>query len=588
VNPLLRLLGYAKPYRGRFVLAVLGMLAYGIGSTAQAALVKWVFDDVLGRQESLALVVSAIVIAYVVRGLGSYFSGVIMADVGQRVVLDLRNQMFRHTLGQSAAFFKARSSGQLLSRLTNDIAQVQQAASDTVVDLLRESLAVAGYAALLFYYDAGLTLVCLTGAPLILYPLVKLGRVLRATTRLSQEHQEHMSHVATEAYTGHRIVKAFGAEDREGVRFGDAARALYRANMKVVAAISMMPPIMELLGGVAVGAALWYGAREMGGGRLTLGEFTGFVAALLLMYTPLKKLSRVNANVQQGIAAAQRIFEILDEQTEVAEVAAAPALAPMSRTIEFQDVHFEYEDGHGRNALTGVTFTVLAGRTVAIVGRSGAGKTSLVNLLPRFYDVCAGAILIDGTDIRTVSLRSLRGQIGMVTQETVLFDDTIAANISYGRPSATQAEIEAAATSARAHEFILTLPRQYATVIGERGQRLSGGQRQRLAIARALVKNPPILILDEATSSLDPESEALVQQALANLMRNRTSIVIAHRLSTVQRADTIIVLDKGRVAESGRHDELMARPGGVYATLHAVQFADGRRRGRDSERVREL
>jgi ATP-binding cassette, subfamily B, bacterial MsbA len=583
VNPLLRLLGYAKPYRGRVVLAVLATLAYGAGSTAQAALVKYVFPA-LGEQQSLMLVIWAIVVVYVVRGVGSYFSSVIMADVGQRVVLDLRNQVFRHTLGQSAAFFKARSSGQLLSRLTNDIAQVQQAASDTVVDLLRESLTVLGLAAWLFYSDAGLALVCLTGAPLILYPLVKLGRLLRATTRLSQEQQEHMSHVATEAYTGHRIVKAFGAEDREGVRFGDAARALYRANMKVVVAVSLMPPIMELLGGVAVATAVWYGAREIGGGRLTLGEFTSFVATLLLMYTPLKKLSRVNANAQQGIAASQRIFEILDEHTEVAEVPAAPALRALAKAIEFRDVCFEYEDAHGRSALTGVTFTVDAGRTVAIVGRSGAGKTSLVNLIPRFYDVSGGAILIDGTDIRSVSLTSLRGQIGMVTQETVLFDDTIAANISYGRPSATRADIEAAATSARAHEFIMALPRQYGTVIGERGQRLSGGQRQRVAIARALVKNPPILILDEATSSLDPESEALVQQALANLMRNRTSIVIAHRLSTVQRADTIVVLDKGRVAESGRHEDLIVRPGGVYATLHAVQFADGRRRGRDSER----
>jgi ATP-binding cassette, subfamily B, bacterial MsbA len=582
VSPLRRLLEYSKPYRGRFVLAVLAMLAYGIGSTWQAYLVKSVFDDVLGRQAELVTVGWAIVASYLIRGAGSYFSGFLMADVGQHVVLDLRNQMFRHTLGQSAAFFKSRSTGQLLSRLTNDIAQVQQAVSDTVVDLMRESLAVVGYVALLFYYDSGLALVCLTGAPIILYPLVNLGRRLRATTRLSQEHQEHMTHAATEAYTGHRIVKAFGAEDREATRFGTAAHALYRANMKVMAAVSMMPPIMELLGGVAVAAALWYGAREIAGGRLTQGEFTSFVAALLLMYTPLKKLSRVNANVQQSIAAAQRIFELLDTHTEVHDAPGAPLLEPLSRAIEFRNVTFEYEDADGRNALNGVGFTVDAGRTVAIVGRSGAGKTSLANLIPRFYDVTGGEILIDGTDIRTVSLASLRGQIGMVTQETVLFDDTVFANIAYGRPSASQADVEAAARSARAHEFIVAMPKGYRTVIGERGQRLSGGQRQRLAIARALVKNPPILILDEATSSLDPESEALVQDALANLMRDRTSLVIAHRLSTVQRADMIVVLDKGRVAEQGRHDELIARPGGVYASLHAVQFADHRRKGREA------
>jgi subfamily B ATP-binding cassette protein MsbA len=581
VNPLLRLLEYSKPYRGRFAVAMVAMLAYGAGSTWQAYLVKNVFDDVLGRQTELVAVGMAIIGAYLLRGLGSYFSGFIMADIGQHVVLDLRNQMFRHTLGQSAAFFKARSSGQLLSRLINDIGQVQQGVSDTVVDLFRESLAVIGAIGLMLYLDAGLALVCLTGAPLIVYPLVTLGRRLRATTRLSQEHQEQMTHVATEAYTGHRIVKAFGAEGREAGRFGLAAHALYRANMKVTAALSMMPPIMELLGGVAVLAALWYGSHEIAGGRLTQGDFMSFVTALLMMYTPLKKLSRVNANVQQSIAAGQRIFELLDTHTEVHEQPGAPALAPLSRALDFADVTFEYEDADGKSALNGVTFSVPAGRTVAIVGRSGAGKTSLANLIPRFYDVTGGAILIDGIDVRTVSLVSLRGQIGMVTQETVLFDDTVSANIAYGRPAATREEIESAARSAHAHEFILAMPHGYDTVIGERGQRLSGGQRQRLAIARALVKNPPILILDEATSSLDPESEALVQDALINLMRDRTSIVIAHRLSTVQRADMIVVLDRGVIAEIGRHQDLISKPGGVYAALHAVQFVEQRKRGRE-------
>jgi subfamily B ATP-binding cassette protein MsbA len=577
VNPLFRLLRFAKPYRARFAAAFVGMLLYGGASAALAYLVMPVFDDVLAHQRFLAAVAWGIVAAYAVKGVGSYVSSYLMADVGQRVVFDIRQKLFVHTLGQSTAFFKVKSTGQLLSRLTSDVAQVQQAVSETIGDLLRESLAVVGYASLLFYRDAGLTLVCLTGAPLVVYPLVQLGKRLRRTTLRSQEYLEHMSHVATEAFTGHRIVKAFGAEFREGERFGKAARALYRANMKVTAAISIMPPVMELLGGVAVAAALWYGSKEIASDRLTQGEFTSFIAALFLMYGPLKKLSRVNASIQQASAASERLFELLDTHTEVTDLPDAPPLKALTRQLDFQNVTFEYEDAHGRSTLHSVTFSVRAGQTVAIVGKSGAGKTSLVNLLPRFYDVSGGAILVDGVDIRHVSLASLREQIGMVTQETVLFDDTIAANIAYGSPRSASSAIEAAARAARAHEFIVAMPHRYDTVIGERGQRLSGGQRQRLAIARALLKDSPILILDEATSSLDSESEALVQDALANLMRNRTSFVIAHRLSTVRNADLIVVLERGRIVEVGRHEDLMVRPGGVYAGLHAMQFTVARR-----------
>ncbi len=583
MRSLVRLLSAAKIYRGRLALALGAMAAYGGAQAFLGWLIMPIFDDVLSNQRRVGFAISAVVIGYLVKGAGAFASSYLMTDVGQRVVEDLRNRMFRHTLGQSAAFFKARSSGQLLSRLTNDIAQVQQAASDTLVDLVRESMAVIGSVSLLLYWDARLTLVCLTAAPVILYPLVNLGRKLRQTTRLSQEHQEHLSHVAVEAYTGHRIVKAFGAEAREAARFAAAGRALYRANMKVTAALSMLPPIMELFGGVAIAAALWYGAREIGAARMSQGQFTAFVAVLLMMYTPLKKLSRVNANLQQAAAASDRIFELLDTHTEVEDRPGAPALGPLRDRLTFDRVLFGYEDAEGKRALNGVSFEARAGQTVAVVGRSGAGKTSLANLIPRFYDVTDGCITIDGVDIRQVALASLRGQIGMVTQETVLFDDTVAANIAYGKPGATEAEIEAAARSARAHEFIVGMPRGYRTVIGERGQRLSGGQRQRLAIARALIKDPPILILDEATSSLDPESEALVQDALANLMRGRTSIVIAHRLSTVQRADLIVVLDGGRVAETGRHEDLIAKPGGVYAALHAVQFAEDRRRTRPGQ-----
>jgi subfamily B ATP-binding cassette protein MsbA len=576
VHPLRRLFGYAAPYRGRLAAAFTGMLVYAVGSAGLAWLVRPIFDNVLPNQERLAATAWAIVGVYLLKGIGSYVSSYLMADVGQRVVTDLRNALYRHILGQSAAFFAQRTTGQLMSRITNDVGQVQQAVSETAADLSRESLALVGYAALMFSYDARLSIVCLTGAPLIVYPLIRLGQRVRRTTRRSQEALEQISHISAEAFTGHRIVKAFGAEEHEAEKFQKAGFHLFRTNMKVTAAFSSLPPLIELIGGFGMAAALWYGSQQIGAGRLTTGQFVSFITAMFLMYGPAKKLSRVNANLQQTIAASERIFEMLDTHTEVKEEPGAEALAPFSRAIEFRDVGFGYDEGQGR-ILRGVSFNVDAGQMVAIVGRSGAGKTTLVNLLPRFYDVSAGSIVIDGVDIRHVTLRSLRAQIGIVTQETVLFDDTVARNIAYGSPAATREDIEGAARAANAHDFIVALPQAYDTMIGERGQRLSGGQRQRLAIARALLKNAPILVLDEATSALDAESEALVQEALANLMLNRTSFVIAHRLSTIRRADAIIVLERGRIVEVGRHDDLVARPEGTYATLYQMQLLEGRK-----------
>jgi subfamily B ATP-binding cassette protein MsbA len=460
-----------------------------------------------------------------------------------------------------------------MSRITNDVNQVQQAVSETIGDLIREGLSAIGWIFLMFWWDWKLALVSMTGAPIVLYPLVRLGQRVRRSTRRSQEQLEHLSHLTAEAFTGHRIVKAFGAEKHEAERFHAASDRLYRTNLKVVSTVSLLPPIMEFLGGLAIVALLWYGQRRIASG-MTPGAFLAFIFAAFMLYTPVKRLSRVNANLQQAIAAATRIFEVLDTHSEVKERPGAAAMAAHSKSIEFRDVSFAYDDGAGKSVLKNVSFSARAGQVIAIVGLSGAGKTTLVNLLPRFYDVTGGAILIDGVDIRDVTLKSLRQQIGIVTQETVLFDDTIANNIAYGLPDATPQAIEDAARAAHAHEFVQALPEKYRTRIGERGQRLSGGQRQRLAIARALLKNSPVLILDEATSSLDAESELLVQDALANLMRNRTAFVIAHRLSTVRRADAIVALEKGRVAEIGRHEELLARPAGVYAKLYSLQIFD--------------
>jgi ATP-binding cassette, subfamily B, bacterial MsbA len=581
VNPLYRLIGYARPYRGRFTAALVAMLLYAGANAGVTYQIKYMMDGVLLGALSFGWFAGIVLGGYLMKGVGAYFSTFLMTDIGQRVVRDIRNQLFRHTLDQSAGFFSRRSTGQLISRITNDVNQIQQAVSETLGDLLREGLSLVGFGALLFILDWRLALVTVLLAPLAVHPLIRFGKRIRSTTRRSQEELEHLTHVTAEAFTGHRIVKAFGAEGHEEGRFRSAAHQVYRTNLRVTRTLAILPSLMEFLGGVATVLLIWYGSRQITAQppALTIGEFTTFVVAAFMMYGPVKKLSRVNASLQQAMAASERIFQVLDTHSEVKERPDAVALRPLRHGIEFQSVAFAYADRPGKSILRDVSFSVDAGEMVAIVGLSGAGKTTLVNLLPRFYDVTAGAIRIDGVDIRDVTLRSLRSQIGIVTQETVLFDDTVANNIAYGTPGARTEDIEEAAQAAHAHDFVKGLQGKYEARIGERGQMLSGGQRQRLAIARALFKNSPILILDEATSSLDAQSELLVQEALQNLMRNRTSFVIAHRLSTVRRADKIIVLEKGRIVEVGRHDDLLANASGTYARLYALQVFEAGRPG---------
>ncbi len=571
-----RMLTYVRPYVPRLMLAMVFMILVSSFQGAIAFLVKPALDDIFIDKDAtrLALIPFLVLAVYLLKGVFEFAQSYLMSGVGQRVIRDIRDHLYRHMQSLSLSFYMRHPTGVLMSRVTNDVGLMQASITDAVTGIIKDAFSAMFLIGVVFYRDWKLALVALVAFPLAFWPIARFGRKLRRTSIRSQEVTGGLTSHLQETISGVKLVKAFGAEEYEVDRFASRNADLYRLSMKVVKVQALTSPLSEMFAGIGAAAVIFYGGYSVVNGISTPGNFFSFMTALFMLYEPVKRLSRVNNIIQQGIAAASRVFEVLDTLPEVREKDGAPDLAPISREIEFSHVDFRY-DNDGGDILKDVTFKVPMGTMVAIVGSSGAGKTTLVDLIPRFYDSRQGAIRIDGTDIREVSLSSLRAQIGIVSQHTVLFNDSVRNNIAYGTPGASAAKVEEAARRANAHGFVSRLAGGYDTVVGEQGLKLSGGERQRIAIARALLKDAPILILDEATSALDTESESVVQEALEYLMRGRTTFVIAHRLSTVRNADVIFVVEEGRIVESGRHEELLARES-RYRSFYLKQFEERR------------
>ena len=588
-----RILALTRPYFGRLLLAVLfgalfggslfGLLAVGKSGVAnvfgsaggritalQDAVSAWIDRVYSGGVDHSALLMGALlgllVLLALLRGLSFFFSKYLIEWVAQRVVMVLRNELFAKILHLPLLYFTGSRTGELMSRTLNDTQLIEKSITEVICDLVQQPFVLVGAAGALLITDLRLAVISLAVFPVCILPVMLFGKRVRRHAKAGQERIADLSSIQQEAIAGAAIVKAFGMEDRELDRFSRQNADFFRRQVKIVASRAAVNPLMELFSVIAACLILVY-SRYAG---LALEDILVFIVAMVAMYDPAKKLSRVHLVIQQSAAAAERVFAILDTEDNVADLPGATPLPAPVKEIRFDAVTFTYKPD-APPVLDDVNLTARAGELVALVGGSGAGKTTLVNLLPRFFDATSGHVLLDGHDVRSCTLESLRAQIGLVTQETFLFNDTVAANIAYGSPSATRADIEAAAKMAHAHDFILAMPNGYDTVIAERGSLLSGGQRQRLAIARALLRNPPILILDEATSALDTESERAVQDALDEAMRGRTVFAIAHRLSTIRRADQILVLDHGRIVERGRHDDLLAL-GGIYRHLYEMQF----------------
>ena len=564
---------FMRPHVRRILFAFL-LMGLAAGSTAGRA---WLMEPVLdrifvAREGSLLLLIAGGALALaLVKGLADYGEAVLMTRVGQRVIADVQIALFARLMRADLAYFHAHSSGTLISRFTSDAALLRGAAANVLGAIGKDAVTVVFLVGVMFYQDWLLALISFFVFPLAIRPIVAIGRRIRRVTASAQAEIGQFTTLLSQTFQGARHVKAYGMEEYEERRAAGLIERLFSLIDRGTRTRSRASPMMETLGGTAIAVVILYGGHQVISGARTPGALFSFITALLLAYQPLKSMTNLNASLQEGLAAGQRIFEVLDVEPDIRDLLGARPLRIGGGEIRFEDVRFGYVPG--TPVIDGLTLTIPAGHTVALVGPSGAGKSTILNLIPRFYDIERGSITIDGQDVRQVTIASLREAIALVAQEVSLFDDTVCANIAYGRFGASAAEIEEAARAAAADDFIHELPQSYDTMVGEHGIRLSGGQRQRVAIARAMLKNSPILLLDEATSALDSESERQVQRALNALIRGRTTLVIAHRLSTVQGADLICVLDRGQIVETGRHPELLAR-GGLYARLYAMQFAE--------------